>query len=109
MSELDLGPAAAIPEGGSKGYHSGSELLFAVKKGGEIYLYRNSCPHVGIPLEWVPDRFLDPSGALIQCANHGAQFTIEDGHCVAGPCRGQALEAIAYTLRDGHLFAQIDV
>lgn len=105
MSELDLGLTVAIPEGGSKGYHIDGELLFAVKKAGQIYLYRNSCPHARIPLEWVPDQFLDTSGALIQCANHGALFEIESGHCISGPCNGRSLEPIDFLVRDGHLYA----
>jgi len=52
------------------------------------------CPHRGVPLEWQPDQFLDPSASLIQCATHGALFLIESGECVAGPCAGQFLTAL---------------
>ncbi len=59
-----------------------------------MFVYRNRCPHRGVPLEWQPDRFLDPSASLIQCARHGALFLIESGECVAGPCEGETLRAI---------------
>ena len=90
-----------IPEGGSKGLESQGQYLFAVKKDGQVYLYRNSCPHLGTPLEWQEDVFLDPDGALIQCATHGALFEIETGNCIAGPCQGQHLQQIPYILDNG--------
>ena len=73
------------------------DKLFAVRKDGQVFAYRNRCPHRGIPLEWLPDQFLDHSASLIQCATHGALFLIDSGECVAGPCAGQALEALACT------------
>ena len=42
---------------------------------------------------------LDKSHIL--CATHGAEFRIEDGFCVLGPCRGQSLEPISVSVRDG--------
>lgn len=93
-----------IPEGGSKGFELDQDKsCFAVRYNGEIYLYRNSCPHLGIELEWVPDQFLDADGALIQCSTHGALFLIENGNCVAGPCLGEQLEAIPFSLEEGEI------
>jgi nitrite reductase/ring-hydroxylating ferredoxin subunit len=93
-----------IPAEGSKGFAVGNTALFAVKKTGRIFLYRNRCPHVGIALEWVEDQFLDVSKTLIQCANHGAQFDIVTGECVAGPCVGQALSPVSFIIEDDYLF-----
>ena len=93
-----------IPEGGSKGFQLGERKLFAVKQQGKIYLYQNRCPHLGIPLEWVADQFLDSSGSMIQCANHGALFVIKTGKCVAGPCSGRTLMPIDYHIEAGELF-----
>ncbi len=88
-----------IPEGSAKGFSIEDDMtLFAVKKDGELFIYKNSCPHLGIELEWVEDQFLDSEGALIQCSTHGALFIIENGECVAGPCQGDALTAIAFTI-----------
>lgn len=85
-----------IEEGTSKGIEAAGTFLFAVKKDDQIYLYRNRCPHLGTPLEWQEDRFLDADGALIQCSTHGALFQIEDGHCLQGPCKGKFLQAIPF-------------
>ena len=96
-----VGSSADIEEGRSKGLEVEGAYLFAVKRDDRIFLYRNSCPHLGTPLEWEEDTFLDPDGALIQCATHGALFEIETGHCIAGPCLGQNLQKIPYLLDNG--------
>jgi nitrite reductase/ring-hydroxylating ferredoxin subunit len=77
--------------------------LFVVKKNGLVFFYENSCPHLGIDLEWNKDQFLDVDDALIQCSTHGALFVIETGACVAGPCLGQKLTAIEHEIIDGQL------
>lgn len=68
--------------------------IFLVRMAGHIHAYVNSCPHTGVPLNWLPDQFLDYSGALIQCALHGAQFRPGDGYCIWGPCQGQSLKSL---------------
>ena len=71
-----------IDDESSKGFELGEEHFFAVKKDGELYVYRNQCPHLGTELNWQQDQFLDMDGALIQCSTHGALFLIESGECV---------------------------
>ncbi|MGI9251429.1 MAG: Rieske (2Fe-2S) protein [Pseudohongiellaceae bacterium] len=90
-----------IAEGASRGIEVDGQYLFAVKKQGQIYLYWNHCPHLGTPLDWEAHKFLDPDGRLIQCSTHGALFQIEDGRCIAGPCKGKHLQAVPFTLVDG--------
>ena len=68
--------------------------LFAVRQEDQLYAYWNICPHLGIPLNWMPDRFLDLEGTLIQCSSHGALFQIDDGECIAGPCSGDRLMSV---------------
>jgi nitrite reductase/ring-hydroxylating ferredoxin subunit len=95
-----------IPEGGARGFPAaagGFTGLFAVKKEGRIRVYVNSCPHVGLPLEPLPDRFLDAKRQMILCSAHGARFRIEDGVCVSGPCLGEALEAVPVRIEDGRV------
>jgi nitrite reductase/ring-hydroxylating ferredoxin subunit len=95
-----------ILEDGSKGFVCDGEKYFAVKKQSKIYVYKNSCPHIGVALEWVEDQFLDSSHSMIQCANHGALFVIESGKCVAGPCTGQKLTSVKFDLVDGFIWLQ---
>lgn len=87
-----------IPEDTSKGFTVDDNSYFAVKKNGQVFIYRNHCPHLGVELNWQEDQFLDMDGMLIQCSTHGALFLIEDGECVAGPCQGQRLEAIDFDI-----------
>ncbi|WP_004578851.1 Rieske (2Fe-2S) protein [Marinobacter nanhaiticus] len=69
----------------------GERSGFVICHRGDIYAYLNLCPHLGIELNWLPDRFMDPDNCFIQCATHGALFTVDDGHCIAGPCAGDHL------------------
>lgn len=89
-----------IPEGGARGFDLDRGNLFAVKRRGVIHLYLNRCPHLGLPLEWEPHQFLDAQGLYVKCANHGAFFVPETGECIQGPCLGDALWAVDYTIRD---------
>lgn len=87
--------SAELADASSRGFQIGEKNFFAVRREGQVYAYENRCPHRGISLEWQPDQFLDASASLIQCASHGALFLIESGECVAGPCAGQSLTALA--------------
>jgi nitrite reductase/ring-hydroxylating ferredoxin subunit len=101
----------ALAENSSRGFAvetpSGVMDLFLVRRGDQVFAYRNSCPHTGGPLEWVPDRFLNRDGDLIQCATHDALFRIHDGLCVAGPCAGQALGSLPVVIRRGMVCLQV--
>ena len=85
-----------IEDGQGKGFTLGQGLeareLFVVRAGVRVFGYVNSCPHQGLPLDWQEDRFISLDSGLIMCMNHGAQFEIEDGFCVDGPCAGENLE-----------------
>lgn len=95
-----------IDEGQSRGFALGALAVLVVRREGHVYVYENRCPHRGIGLEWTPDRFLDESGSLIQCATHGALFLIESGECVAGPCAGQFLRPLAWQAHAGGIWLQ---
>ena len=100
-----------IPDRGSKGFPPapGSFVgLFAVREGAAIRVYVNACPHIGIALDWVPDRFLSDDGTLIVCPTHGAEFRVEDGYCIRGPCQGDTLEAVAFEIEDGAVLVAED-
>jgi len=88
-------------------FQIGRQALLLVRREGRVYAYRNRCPHRGVALEWQPDRFLDDSGSLIQCARHGALFLIESGECVAGPCAGEFLVALPCREQDGAIWVEL--
>ncbi len=93
-----------IPEGGSRGFGpapGGFTGLFAVRRGGQVVVYVNSCPHIGTPMDMAPDRFLSADAGRIVCATHGAEFAIDDGVCLRGPCLGERLESVMIQVNDG--------
>lgn len=102
MSEADAAERVLcrleeIPDGESRGFAPAAGAftgLFAIRRGAQVFVYVNSCPHIGLPLDPAPDRFLDAKRSAIICAAHGARFRIEDGLCTSGPCYGESLEAV---------------
>ena len=107
MSEagLALCRLEEIPDRTGKGFtiqHGDKEIeMLVVRVGAAAYGYVNWCPHYGITLEWMKDKFVDLDGAHIQCSTHGAAFRFEDGFCVWGPCVGEALEPMPVVVSDG--------
>jgi nitrite reductase/ring-hydroxylating ferredoxin subunit len=100
-----------LPDGTARGFGpapGGFTGLFAVRQGGAVFVYVNSCPHIGTPLEWTADRFLSHDGSLIVCATHGAEFRIADGECLRGPCLGDRLEPVMTEIKDGTIFVPED-
>jgi len=97
-----------VAEGGSEGFFtdtSDGRLLYMVIRGeGGVFVYRNACPHTGMPLDFKPGRFLTADGAMIQCSTHGAKFRIEDGVCVSGPCQGDSLTPVGAEIRNGGVY-----
>jgi nitrite reductase/ring-hydroxylating ferredoxin subunit len=83
----------------------GDNKLFAIRKDNEVYAYWNNCPHLGIPLNWMPEKFLDLDGSLIQCSSHGALFQIDSGECIAGPCIGDHLKPVEVRVKGDKIYA----
>lgn len=103
---LSLFARSDLDEGAALGLEVNNHYLFAIKKAGKIYLYWNCCPHLGTPLEWLENQFLDADGALIQCSTHGALFQIENGHCLSGPCRGKYLQKVPFTILNDQIIVE---
>lgn len=75
--------------------------VFVVRSDDRVRAYVNSCPHVGVPLEMEPDRYLDLTGTEIMCSVHAARFDLMSGQCTWGPCRGRKLVSVAVKVADG--------
>ena len=104
-----LCPLQDTPENGARGFDTGAgsgALRLIVHRGGNaVRVFENSCPHEGTPLDagQLEKALLTADGERLQCASHGAQFRIEDGVCVFGPCVGKALRRVPATIVDGHI------
>jgi nitrite reductase/ring-hydroxylating ferredoxin subunit len=81
-----------------------AESLILHRQGNAVRAWLNICPHAGRRLDWAPGQFLKSGEGLLVCAAHGASFELVQGECVAGPCRGEALRAIAVEVRDGQVW-----
>jgi nitrite reductase/ring-hydroxylating ferredoxin subunit len=73
------------------------------RAGSAVRAWLTVCPHAGRRLDWAPGKFLKSNGLLV-CAAHGASFELAEGQCVAGPCRGDRLRAVAIELRDDAVY-----
>ena len=87
-----------LPHDAAIGFPGG---LFALHLREGVTIYRNACPHLGVPLDWLPGKFLGADGETIICAMHGATFRLQDGLCLRGPCRGERLTRVPCEVRDG--------
>jgi nitrite reductase/ring-hydroxylating ferredoxin subunit len=83
-----------------------AESLILHRTGDTVRAWLNICPHAGRRLDWAPGKFLMSKDGLLVCAAHGASFELGEGACVAGPCRGDSLRAVAVTVVDGEAFVQ---
>jgi naringenin degradation protein FdeD len=87
-----------IPDGAARGFDpfaDGEPSMFIVRRGERLYAYRDRCPHQGTRMGWRRDGYLNGAGDRIVCYGHGAEFDVETGRCVHGPCPGQALEPVS--------------
>ena len=85
-----------------------AESLILHRDGTAVRAWLNICPHAGRRLDWSPGEFLKSRDGLLVCAVHGASFELQGGECVAGPCRGDRLRAVAVHVRDGKVFLAAD-
>ncbi len=92
VAQLELGVARGFGD------------VVAIRLADCLKVYRNACPHLGVPLDWLPGKFMSADGAMLVCATHGAEFRPSDGFCVRGPCRGDSLTAVPCEIRDGAVY-----
>jgi nitrite reductase/ring-hydroxylating ferredoxin subunit len=72
---------------------------------GRVVAWANACRHQPLPLdvtadpEWIAPGIraapMDDRRLYLLCHSHGALYRTSDGHCVSGPCEGQALAPLA--------------
>ena len=102
----------ALPRDSARGFsltHQGQELeIVLVDVGGAVRAYHNRCPHTGVTLNWMPDRFLDISGRYLQCSTHMALFDRTSGLCVHGPCSGQSLGTMPLDIRPEGIYLVVE-
>lgn len=94
-----------IAERDARSFDTPRGEVIVTQRDGEFFAYLNRCPHLGISLEFREQEFMDADHEYLICANHGALFEVHNGHCVLGPCKGDALTAVAITVHsDGGIY-----
>ncbi len=69
--------------------------LLVVRRGHELRVYEDVCPHQFLPLTYRGGRVLSEDGERLRCTNHGAEFAVGDGRALSGPVNGCGLTAVA--------------
>jgi len=95
-----------VPDGGARGLlrRGNDDLVFAVRRGDDVRVWLNDCPHEHRPLEYRQDRFLAADASHIVCYAHSAHFDLDTGLCFAGPCEGRRLTAVPSRIEGGQVW-----
>ena len=60
-------------------------------------------------MAWRKDGYLTSDGARIVCHGHGAQFDMESGICISGPCEGQSLQSLELQIDEtGYVYVNLE-
>jgi nitrite reductase/ring-hydroxylating ferredoxin subunit len=98
MAPIRVCAIEQVPDGGALALEIPVEgkntPLVAVRRGTQVWVYRNRCPHFSVPLDYEPGAFCTYQQRLLMCAHHSAMFRFEDGHCIDGPCLGARLDSV---------------
>ncbi|MDO9708908.1 Rieske (2Fe-2S) protein [Paracraurococcus lichenis] len=76
-------------------------LLVVRTRDDAFHGYVNACPHAGSWLNIDAGEVFTPDRGRLRCGRHGAEFEIESGLCVRGPCAGESLTPLALVLVAG--------
>jgi nitrite reductase/ring-hydroxylating ferredoxin subunit len=79
----------------------GALPAFIVRHAGQAHAYLNRCAHRLVELDWEEGQFFDYEKQHLVCATHGALYDPATGLCIAGPCRGASLVALAVRETEG--------
>lgn len=103
--------ASAIAPGAAKSFSLSRRMpdgevrpfsIFVVRRGArDFFGYENICPHNRIWLNIASGDFFNAQGTRLACGRHKAEFDIETGACVSGPCAGAHLTPLALTVIGG--------
>jgi nitrite reductase/ring-hydroxylating ferredoxin subunit len=95
---------ADIPDNSTTSVITEGRPLLLVHRAGELFIYDNRCPHTGETLDPQGGSVATANGLLIQCQRHAAEFVSETGECVGGPCQGEQLNPVGFTLSGNDIY-----
>jgi nitrite reductase/ring-hydroxylating ferredoxin subunit len=80
-----------------------ARIVLVGRADGALVAYANVCRHQAVPLDFGMDTAMADDCYHLLCHQHGALYRPEDGVCVAGPCKGEALVRVGVRELDGEL------
>ena len=81
--------------------HPAGYEVILYRSGETVHAYRNSCPHIGVGLDYGNGQCLLDDGKTLLCALHGATFEADTGFCTGGPCSGASLKRVVVRVEAG--------
>lgn len=93
-----------LTDGSAKRFMLSGRDLIVIRIKGKLFAYRNECPHMNLPLTNRSKGIFDKDQGRLVCMQHAAEFDIENGFCVKGPCQGMELESVNIETNNGKLF-----
>ena len=76
--EVRIGSLSDFPDGGLTGVETDGRRLIVVRKGNEVHVARNRCPHLGFSLTRGPGGLKYEDG-VVQCPWHNSRFNVCTG------------------------------
>ncbi len=99
-----IGNIEDFSDSSATGIESGQLRLLVLRRGSDIVIYQNICPHTRESLDPVGGSVASPDGQLIHCQRHAAVFLASTGECIGGPCLGESLVPVGFTLSNGDIY-----
>lgn len=95
-----------VAEGEARRFLIGSDNLILARTNGKLFAYRNECPHMNLPLANRSKAVINKEQNHLMCIQHAAEFSLENGLCVKGPCIGMKLEPVSIELTDDNVLLE---
>jgi len=99
-----IGNLRDFPDNSTRSIKMDHRELLVARRAGQLFIYENNCPHTRETLDPMGGSLATSGGLLIQCQRHAAEFITDTGECVSGPCQGEALNAISFTLSNDDIY-----
>ena len=125
-TELRVGPLSDVPDGALTGVVVGGHRLIVERRGDEVHVARNRCPHLGFSLTRGPGGLRYEDG-VVQCPWHNSRFDVRTGDnldWVTGFAgrrvpswsrmliglgrRPRGLDTLSATVRDGDIYVVVE-
>jgi nitrite reductase/ring-hydroxylating ferredoxin subunit len=125
-TEVRVGSLSDFSDGGLKGIDAGGRRLIVARKGDEVHVALNRCPHLGFSLTRGPGGLRYEDG-VVQCPWHNSRFNICTGEnldwvsgfagrrmpgwsraVIALGRKPRGLDTLPATVRDGDVYVTVD-